>query len=175
MAWLVLLPKEVWRNVYIMFVIYQVIYIIKDGSKVSTIFAFFPSRFAILSELVLNQVELCAELNSASIDTVFKVCHRSKSATYTLNTPSNDYFTRYSPSRFAILSELVLNQIELCAEFNSSCNWILFRANSGSIANRDGKNANMVLTLLTSWGWAWVKLPWPVSSFLKGLIRWLNL
>ena len=107
------------------------------------------SRFAILPELGLNRVELYAESEFCIEWCHFQGGHRTKTATYTPNTPSSDPFRRDSLSAFAILPELGLNRLELYTESNSAYNSTRFRPNSGSLANRDKKYSNMVLTLLT--------------------------
>ena len=105
-------------------------------SKVSTRFEFFLSRFTLLPELSLNEVELYAASNSASNGTTFKVGYRSKNDTCTPNTHFQDPFRRYFPSGFAILSELVLKWIELYVELNSASNGTIYklgyRAKSGT-------------------------------------------
>ena len=83
---------------------------------------YFLARFAILPELGLNQLELGAELNSVSIGGTFKVVCPSKNMTLTPNTSFWGSSPRYISSRFAILSELGLNRLELGAELNSASN-----------------------------------------------------
>ena len=87
---------------------------------------YLPSRFAVLPELVLKPVELCVELNSASGDVIFNFGYRAKNGTCTPNTHSRDHFKRYFLSGFAVLSELVLTQVELYAELNSASNGTIY-------------------------------------------------
>ena len=64
------------------------------------------------SELVLNLIELYAELNSASIGTTFDVGRSRKSATYTQSTNFFRFLGRVFCIATAILAELSLKVVE---------------------------------------------------------------
>ena len=85
------------------------------------------SRFAILPELGLNRVELYAESEFCIEWCHFQGGHRTKTATYTPNTPSSDPFRRDSLSAFAILPELTLDRVELYAELNFTSNGTIYK------------------------------------------------
>ena len=106
---------------------YKTLIVFLHVNEVSTRFDFFLSRFALLTELARNPVELYSESNSASNGTTFKVGHRSKSAICTENTFSRDPIQGYSSSVFALLPKLNRNPVDLYSESNSAFNGTTFK------------------------------------------------